>query len=82
MTVLQAFHASNIWIVVEIVSIEHLLYGIYSFGQEAAFPRVFPLTAGAVAAHVRRTVVHHVPPLVATVADCFLRALISAMIRR
>jgi hypothetical protein len=82
MPILQAFHASNIWVVVEIVSIEHLLNRLDALGQETAFPRVLALTAGAVAPHVRRTVIHHMAPLVAAIAYCFLRAFISAVINR
>ena len=77
--VLEAPHASRILIIVEIVSIIHLLYRLNPLSQETAHTTVFPLALLAETSSGRVALADYVPPLVALIAHCSLRAFIAAV---
>jgi hypothetical protein len=71
--VLVAIHASNVVTVVEVVCVEHLLDGLDALRQETTQSAVLSLAFLAEGPSARRTLVYHVPPLVALIADRSLR---------
>lgn len=71
--ILEAPHASCILVIVEIVSIIHLLYRLNSLGQKAAHSAMFPLALLAEASSRGAALANDVPPLIALVANCPLR---------
>jgi hypothetical protein len=74
MPVLQARHASDVLIIVQIVCVKHLLYWFDSSCEEAATSRMLPFAVLAEATAVILAFADNVSPLIALIADCALRA--------
>lgn len=81
MPVLKARHTADVLSAVEIISVEHLLYWVDSFGEEATLPIVLSLAALAKNANWRLAFVDYVSPLIALIANCPLRALLTDVSR-
>lgn len=73
-------YASDLRVVVEIVSVEHLFDGVDASGQKIAFLVVFPFALLAERTCRRRALVYDVTVLVALIADCFLRASVTVVL--
>lgn len=79
MPILVTSHASNILTIVQIICIIHLLYWLNPLSQETTHSAMLSLALLAKAAPTHRTLTNHMSPLVALIADCSLRALLTWM---